>query len=260
MPAVNLPPRQGEVMAPQTSPVTAPTPHELLSRAVLSGATIDVVERLAALVERWDDRRCRAAFEDALASAREEGIPLIVKSQKVDFTTAKGRTSYEYENFADVAKVADSVFPKHGIAYRFRTKQEGNRVVVTCVISHREGYFEENSLGAAQDESGNKNSIQAVGSTVTYLERYTLKAALGLAVGKDDDALSVGNGSKSITPEQLLDLENRMEAAGVNVTQFCQLLKISTLDSLAADRYDSAKQLLILRKKLEDERASKPAE
>jgi hypothetical protein len=187
MPAVNLPPRQGEVMVSPTSPVTAPTPHELLSRAVLSGASIDVVERLAALVERWDDRQCRKAFEDDLASARAEGIPLIVKSQTVDYTTPKGRTNYNYENFADVAKVADKVFPRHGIAYRFRTKQEGSRVIVTCVISHKDGYYEENSLGANQDESGNKNSIQAVGSTVTYLERYTLKAALGLAVGHDDD-------------------------------------------------------------------------
>ena len=49
---------------------------------------------------------------------------------------------------------------------------------MTCVVSHRLGHSEENTLTAGRDESGNKNNIQAVGSTITYLQRYTLKAAL----------------------------------------------------------------------------------
>lgn len=259
MPAVeiSLPPRQGELV-PQTSPVTAPTPHELLSRAVLSGASIEVIERLAALVERFDDRQARKAFESAMAAARAEGIPQIIKSQRVDYTTAKGRTSYEYENFADVAKAVDPVFPRHGITYRFRTKQESNKVIVTCVISHRDGYFEENSLAAAQDDSGNKNSIQAVGSTVTYLERYTLKAALGLAVATDDDAQSVG-GNELVSPEQLLELENAVEELGGDMTIFCKRLKVAALDDLPAARYSEAKQLIEAKRKA-NERANRPAD
>lgn len=63
-------------------------------------------------------------------------------------------------------------------------------VTVTCIISHRDGHFEENTLSAGRDESGNKNSIQAVGSTLTYLQRMTLKASLGLAASDDDDGAS----------------------------------------------------------------------
>ena len=45
-------------------------------------------------------------------------------------------------------------------------------------------------MGGA-DQSGNKNGFQAIGSAVTYLQRYTLKSALGLSAEVDDDAQSV---------------------------------------------------------------------
>ena len=50
------------------------------------------------------------------------------------------------------------------------------------------GHSEETTLKAPPDTSGSKNSIQAIGSTVTYLERYTLLAATGMAAaGMDND-------------------------------------------------------------------------
>ena len=64
-----------------------------------------------------------------------------------------------------------------GRTARFRTAQQDGLVRVTCVMSHRDGYSEETSLQSGVDASGNKNSIQAIGSAITYLQRYTLKAA-----------------------------------------------------------------------------------
>lgn len=163
------------------------TPMEMLDRAVSKGASIETLEKLMALQERWERNGARKSFDAAMASARSE-LPIIIKNRAVDFTSAKGRTNYVYEDLASIAKAVDPILARHGLAYRFRTAQEGSNVTVTCVISHREGYSEENSLSAGRDESGNKNNIQAVGSAVTYLQRYTLKAALGLSATKDDDA------------------------------------------------------------------------
>ena len=63
---------------------------------------------------------------------------------------------------------------------------------VTCRITHRDGHYEETSLFGPVDGSGNKNPIQAIGSAVTYLQRYTLKAAVGIAASQDDDAQEAG--------------------------------------------------------------------
>lgn len=137
--------------------------------------------------ERMEQRNAKIAFDEALAAAKAE-IPTIQKNRKVDFTTSKGRTSYAHEDLGEIARTVDPILGKHGLSYRWRTSAEPNEPVrVTCIISHRQGHSEENSLPAPRDDSGSKNTIQSIGSTVTYLQRYTLKAALGLAVSHDDD-------------------------------------------------------------------------
>ena len=49
------------------------------------------------------------------------------------------------------------------------------------------GHSESTTLQSPPDASGGKNSIQAIGSAVTYLSRYTLLAITGLATGENED-------------------------------------------------------------------------
>ena len=60
--------------------VTPATPMEMLSRAMMSGATPDVLEKLLALQERWENNQARKAFDEAIAAARAE-IPPIKKNK-----------------------------------------------------------------------------------------------------------------------------------------------------------------------------------
>lgn len=170
--------------------VAPPPPGTLLERAVASGANIEVIERLMGLQERWQANQAKQAFDSAMAALRTE-LPPIVKNNTVDFTTARGRTSYKYEDLHNVTEALTPVMAKHGLSFRWRT-QPGEPVTVTCIVSHREGHSEECALSAPRDESGNKNAIQALGSAITYLQRYTLKAALGVAAAHDDDGQSAG--------------------------------------------------------------------
>lgn len=160
----------------------------MIERLVLNpDADLDKLERMLAMKERMDAQNARTSFARALSEARAE-IPPIVKDATVEFTSQKGRTHYKHETLAGIAKVIDPILSKYGLSYRFRTNQENGGVKVTCIITHGDGHFEETSLSGAPDGSGNKNGFQAVGSAVTYLQRYTLKAALGLSAEVDDDA------------------------------------------------------------------------
>lgn len=172
-----------------TADLQAITPVQMLAIAVQQGADIEKLEKLMELQERWEKNQARKAFDAAISAAKPKIKP-ILKNREVDFTSARGRTNYVYEDFAQVAVQVDPVLAEHGLSYRFRSKQEDKLMTLVCVVSHRDGHFEETTLCAANDESGNKNSIQAVGSVATYLQRYTLKLALGLAAAKDDDARS----------------------------------------------------------------------
>lgn len=226
-----------------TTEVTVMTPMDMLNKAVAQGADINVLEKLMGLQERWEANQARKAFDEAMAAAKAE-IPTIVKNREVDFTSSKGRTNYRHEDLAEIARTVDPILSRHGLSYRFRvTSNVSEPVTVTCILSHRAGHSEETTLSAGRDDSGNKNSIQAVGSAITYLQRYTLKAALGLAASSDDD----GNATDEpdyISGDQLAKIIDLAEAVGADKEKFCRYLKVGSLAEIPAGKFDHAVKLL----------------
>lgn len=167
-----------EVVAPM-----AVNPMQMLSMAVSSGANVEVLERLVGLSERYQANEAARTFSIALSNMRNN-LPILVKNKEVNFN----KTQYKYEDLAGVVDQLSPVLAAHGLSFRWRTDTDTpNTVKVTCIISHKDGHSEETTLGGPVDTSGNKNAIQAVGSAVTYLQRYTLKAAVGVAASADDD-------------------------------------------------------------------------
>lgn len=233
-----------EASEPIHLPVT--TPMSMIERAVEKGADVAMIEKLMELAERHDRNLGRRAFDQAIAKAKAE-IPSIKKNRKVDFTSAKGRTNYAYEDLAEVARTVDPILSKNGLSYRYRTSQEARNVTVTCILSHKDGYSEETTLSGAADESGNKNHIQAVGSTVTFLQRYTLKLALGLSASEDDDARRADNVQR-INADQFVTLQGLMEESGSDESKMLAWLHADSLEELTVKQFDEA--VSALRKKI----------
>ncbi len=229
-----------EVMSPAVL-----TPMDMISTAISRGASIEMIEKLMGLKERQDGIEARKAFDNALADAKAE-IPVIFKNRTVDFSSSKGRTHYKHEDLAEIARTVTPILAKHGLSYRYRTTSELNQpVTVTCIVSHRGGHFEENSLSAGRDDSGSKNSIQAVGSTLTYLQRMTLKASLGLAASDDDDGATSEGVPETIGSDQIIELQDLMATKNANLPGFLKYYKIERLLDLPASRFDDAKALLV---------------
>lgn len=229
-------------MAQTSGPVT---PAEMLNSAIAKGASIEVIEKLMAMHERMEASAARKAFDAAMAGAKSE-IPVILKNRTVDYDhkSGDGQTSYRHEDLGEIARTVDPILAKHGLSYRFRTTSAPNEPVsVTCIVAHRDGHSEENTLTAGRDDSGKKNSIQAIGSTITYLQRYTLKAALGLSAAADDDGKSVRD-ETPISDEQLAELEALIKELGTNVDVFCKYYEIEKVADLPASRFAAAKKAL----------------
>lgn len=222
------------------------TPMAMLSQAVERGDPTETIAKLMVLQERWEASQARKAFDAALAAAKAE-IPVIAKNRRVSFRTKSGTTEYSHEDMGEIARTVDPILARHGLSYRFRTTSEINQpIVVTCIVAHRDGHSEENSLTAGRDDSGQKNAIQQVGSTITYLQRYTLKAALGLAAAADDDGGSAGadEPSDTITDAQTDHLNQRIVAVKANVDLFLQHFRIESVPDLPAHRWDDAMRML----------------
>lgn len=238
-----VPATQVETEAPANQ---AMTPMEMLSAALTNNASVEMIEKLMTLQARWEASQGRKAFDNAIAAAKAE-IPVIIKAREVDFTGKTGiRTHYHYEDLAVIAETINPILARHGLSYRYRTAQESGRITVTCIISHRDGYSEETSLSAGADESGNKNNIQAVGSTITYLQRMTLKAALGLAAAKDDDGQASGQ-SGPISDKQYDALLKEVERVSADLGKFETAMGVERLSDLPAAKFDTAMARLALK-------------
>lgn len=154
------------------------TPMDMIDRAISSGSSVEMLEKLLALQERYEANQARKAFDNAISLAKAEIAP-VVKNKK-------GHNSTKYADFSAISSAIDPIITAHGLSYRFRSSQS-DRITVTCILSHRDGHCEETTLSGPPDATGNKNAIQAIGSTLTYLQRYTLIQSLGIAVTDDDD-------------------------------------------------------------------------
>lgn len=242
--AITILPRQSEMPVSQPYAVSAITPMAMLGQAVERGADMATLEKLMALQERWEANQARKAFDAALASAKAE-IPVITKNRQVGYETkGGGKTSYQHEDLGEIARTVDPILAKHGLSYRFRTLSEVNQPVsVTCIVAHRDGHSETNTLTAGRDDSGQKNLIQQIGSTITYLQRYTLKAALGLAAAADDD----GRGAQPNIPineTQIGDLIELIDSVGADKAAFLRFFKIEHLPDLPAAKFQQAVDML----------------
>jgi len=218
-------------VTPLPQPVRAVTPMDMIDRALVSGAAPETLERLLALQERWEAGQARKAFDAAIAEAKAE-IPIVGKN-------ATGHNNKRYADFAAYAAALKPILAKHGLSYRFRTAQT-DKISVTCILSHRDGHSEESSLSGPADASGSKNAIQAIGSTLTYLQRYTLVQALGLAAGDDDDGKIGGVPEGFITPDQADTLRKLIEETGTDIERLCTYLGVESVPEIAAGQFQRA--------------------
>lgn len=244
------------------APLSEPKPPSAASEG---GGLLVMIERLATNPQlnietfrelltarrQEEDRAAERAFNLAMSQAKGELQP-VLKTRDVDFQSNKpgaARTKYKYENFADVARIVDPVFAQHGLAYRFAVEQQGDLARVTCIVSHSDGYSERVRLESKVDPGSTGMSwVQALGSVCTYLQRYGLRAAIGLAAAVDDDGKAAGGTSPRIVAEQADELRQLFEETGRSVATMLNLIGVDEIDNLNVDQFMRVRAALNLAK------------
>ena len=201
---------------------------------------VEKMRELFALKREVEADNAKRAFYAALAKAKGE-IPEIIKRRTVDYehTDGQGRTNYRYEELADIGVAVDPVLSKYGLSYRHKAMQEGAKIRVTCVLSHELGHSEENSLEGVEDKSGRKNPNQAIASTVTYLQRYTLKEALGIGAGRDDDAADEPE-DPIIAPDDVAYVEQLIRDTDTDLAKFLEFIGAPSIAELTVSQFKRA--------------------
>ena len=164
---------------------------KLLAAVSDNKMSIEVLEKFMDLAERNQKREAEQAFHQAFSEFKKNP-PKIVKDKLVKY----GTTNYKHATIGHVVAAIITGMSKVGLSHCWQVTQDGGNITVTCKVTHKLGHSETTSLSAGADQSGGKNAIQAIASTVTYLERYTLQAATGIAVLEEDDD---GEGAENVT-------------------------------------------------------------
>jgi hypothetical protein len=226
-------------------------PVSIVDRAIERGLTGADLKEIMDLHERWEAGQARKAFDIAMANAQAE-IPTIVKNRLVNFEGRNGSrsTNYRHEDLAEIVETIRPILHKHGLAHRFKTSQnlETGMVVVTCIVTGH-GHREETPLAAKPDSnSSSMNDLQRLGSVTTYLQRYTLKAALGLAASNDDDGRG-GNAKAAdvaspapgtISIAQAEQIRALLDKRGLSHRAYLQFIRLPRIEDIGIEHFNKA--------------------
>lgn len=152
---------------------------QVIERAALNpDVDIDKMERLLQMQERVMDRQAMMAYSAAMAAMQTE-LPSIEE---------RGQTNNGcYATLEDIVDTVRPILQKHGFAVSFRIQTQERGIQVTGVLMHKDGHREETSMLLPADMSGNKNAVQAFGSSTSYGKRYVLCALLNITTRGQDD-------------------------------------------------------------------------
>lgn len=180
-----------------TLPAASSTPSAVLAYAIERGADIAHVEKLLELQMKWEANEARKAYVADMAEFKKNP-PTIMKDKAVGFKDRNDNfVGYKHATLGNVTNAIVEGLARNGFSHSWDVRNHAALIEVDCIITHRLGHSERVTMQAGRDDSGKKNAIQQVASAVSYLQRYTLLLATGLATHDqiDDDGAGAGAGA-----------------------------------------------------------------
>lgn len=121
---------------------------------------------------------------------------LAIAQGEVENATKASTNPHFKSKYADLAEILNTVrpvFSKHGLSIIQSTEFNGSLVSVTTTLAHKTGGYINSTASCVPA----KSDAQGVGSSTTYLRRYSLAAMAGIAQ-EDDDGNSSAHNNKPI--------------------------------------------------------------
>jgi hypothetical protein len=169
----------------------------------------------------------------AMAAAQSE-MGAAIKGSSNPFFKSK------YADLGSVIEAVKAPFAAHGLSYvQFPVSGE-NSVGVTTRLMHSSGEWLEQEFFIPLG----KMDAQAAGSAITYARRYALQAIAGIPAEDDDGNAATQSAPKFITSAQAKTINGLIDKTGSDKVKFCQAFKCQSVEELAAQQFNRAKELL----------------
>jgi len=223
---------------PQAAIQAPPQLHPFIERALETGQLdVDSMKKLMDMQFEWEANGARKAFTEALVALKAELPTAIEHDKSVSYDGGK-TTAFTFTSMAKAMDVCQPLLSKYGFSSGWISKTlENGDIHVVCRLTHIRGHFDESELSAAPDRSGKKNAIQAVGSTKTYLERYTFLGLLGITTRdmKDTDQHAADDASSQVDHKKNAEAIAYIESKGLPLEEAERHIGRSSKEWTAAD-------------------------
>ena len=218
----------------------ANSPFAMTKLGLAHGQSLADIEKMLELQIKWEENEAKKAYHKAMAAFKADP-PKIWRDMQVKYKDKGGNVqNWSHSDLGIASEAISKSLGEHGLNYTWRTEPQDNKETkVTCIIYHELGHSESTWLQAGPDTTGSKNAIQAIGSTIFYLERYTLFALTGLAPARmDDDGITSGTPVEYITLDQQTEINDAIaELYTDGGKKFMEFLKVESVETIPAKRY-----------------------
>ena len=165
----------------------------------------------------------------------------------------KGTAAYNY-NYADLGVILDMLrqtLPKYEIAIIQTPSNDGANACVTTMLSHSSGEWIKDSVSCQIEMAKGNSAIQCLGSSITYLRRYSCSAIAGLTQTDNDASIRTDDdpeGEQS-QPIELIRMASKLEIksvkdmaaeAGVDIANVTKGLKLKAISDMTSEQAERA--------------------
>lgn len=221
-----------------TRPADAMDFQSLMAMAVEKEGAIDVIERLREMRNDELAREAERQFQEAFAEFKRRCPPIPRNKKGKEFAGKGGVKSHIMFAPLDTAQqIVDPHLFELGFSYWWTSEATAESVTTTCHLRHVAGHERTSSMALPITSIPQATKSQEHGGTRTMNKRLTLEDVLGLQLADDVDGQD-GDGSESLTVEQVAEIQALILRAGSNASTVCRVGKAETLDEIKQDKYD----------------------
>ncbi len=232
--------------APPFSP-PATLDQQILLAAADPRINVAKMQELTTLRRQMRMEEAEDGFKVALHAAQAEMRP-------IEADAANDHTHSKYATLYKVDKALRPIYSKHGLSVSFNTAdcplQDHTRVLAYVERGLFTREYQYDVAVDAKGPSGNNvmTKTHAGGSALSYGKRYLLLMIFNVTIGDpgrpaDDDG-NAAAGLVPVNPAQLKFLIELADAAGADKAKFCAMMKVESMATIPASRFDEAKQQL----------------
>lgn len=163
-------------------------PQMLIQQGIQGKASIEVMERLFNLQERWEKNQAKKIYDQAMVKFQAE-CP-IIQRVKDGAKTRAGEIAFKYAPLEVIVKTVKPFLAKYELDYNFKpVKNEAGEVVaIRCYAYHIGGHSDYSEMAIGKGGGTPlMSSTQVDAANLTFAKRYAFNNIFGIVTEEEDN-------------------------------------------------------------------------